>query len=242
MGQPNYKERRIIFYVVATLIALFVSAFAWIWLLSVSIDANSQFAGLMIGFVEFWVPALFAALFVRINKIFGVVSMILLLLLQTVLVVQYICQVPAREIFESGYGEAQSITCAGIWLCGVAFLAKAVFRKTKNLASADKGSSTKAKEATSSAGQGNFSFLLTVADTFDIQGVGPAATGIIIRGQISSGDTIYIIGDGKILKAKCLKIEHNGQVVNNASVGQDVGLLLSGVRFDQLRKGQQVRK
>lgn len=90
--------------------------------------------------------------------------------------------------------------------------------------------------------QANYSFLLTVDDTFDIEGRGPVVTGIIEKGNILNGDTLTIIGDGKILKATCAGIEHNRALVGCAKSGDNVGILLNGVRFEDVRRGQIVTK
>lgn len=88
----------------------------------------------------------------------------------------------------------------------------------------------------------NNSFLLIIHDVFEIQGRGPAVSGIIKRGRISTGDSLRITGIGMVKKATCMGIEHNRQLVKSAGEGERVGLLLKGVNFHDIHIGQSVTK
>lgn len=86
------------------------------------------------------------------------------------------------------------------------------------------------------------SFSMTIEDIFDIPGKGPVVTGTIEKGRILSGDKLEIIGQGKTLKVVCFGIEHHRQRVTEAKEGENIGILLKGVRIEDLHKGQKVIK
>lgn len=86
----------------------------------------------------------------------------------------------------------------------------------------------------------NNSFLLIVHDVFHIKGRGPVVQGKIEKGTISNGCSLNIIGNGQTLRAICKGIEHNGQLVDSAHIGDVVGLLLSGVTYGDVHGGQKV--
>lgn len=90
--------------------------------------------------------------------------------------------------------------------------------------------------------QPNYLFRLTIDDTFDIKCRGPVVTGIIEMGNIQNGDSLTITGNGKILNATCAGIEHNRKLVGCAKSGDSVGILLNGVKFEDVHRGQLVTK
>ena len=85
-------------------------------------------------------------------------------------------------------------------------------------------------------------FILTVTDVFEVAGRGPVITGKVGCGTITSGDSISITGFGRTHKATCIGIERQGRLIQSANVGEDVGLLLSGVKRSDLYAGQIVSR
>lgn len=84
--------------------------------------------------------------------------------------------------------------------------------------------------------------IMIVKDIFDIKGKGPVITGRIERGRIARGDAIKIIDVDKTFKTKCIGIECKGKLVDNATVGEEVGLLLQNIDINNLHVGQSVIK
>ncbi len=88
----------------------------------------------------------------------------------------------------------------------------------------------------------NGAFLMPIEDIFTITGRGTLVTGKVSRGKIKVGDTIQIIGLDKEIKTTVVKgIEISRKSVDEATVGDDVGILLSIAR-EELEIGQVVAK
>lgn len=80
--------------------------------------------------------------------------------------------------------------------------------------------------------------LVSIEDAFHISGVGVVATGRVERGVVKVGDALELVGLGPTLPTVCRGIDRYRQRQTEASAGQDVGLTLSGVTREQVRRGQ----
>jgi len=86
-------------------------------------------------------------------------------------------------------------------------------------------------------------FLMAVEDVFSIEGRGTVATGRVERGVINTGDEVEIIGlEAEPLKTTCTGVEMFRKILDSGRAGDNVGLLLRGVKREEIRRGQVVAK
>nr|AFX72992.1 Elongation factor Tu mitochondrial [Spirometra erinaceieuropaei] len=83
-------------------------------------------------------------------------------------------------------------------------------------------------------------FLLPIEQVFSITGRGTVATGRIERGRVKLQDAVEIIGYDKVLKSTITGIEMFKQMMEVGEAGDQVGLLLRGVKRDDIRRGMVV--
>ena len=86
-------------------------------------------------------------------------------------------------------------------------------------------------------------FLMPVEDVFSIGGRGTVVTGRIERGTIKIGDEIEVVGLDPVLpKTTCTGIEMFHKLLDYAEAGENVGLLLRGVKRTEIQRGQILAK
>jgi len=85
-------------------------------------------------------------------------------------------------------------------------------------------------------------FLMPVEGVFSISGRGTVATGRIEKGQTKVGDEVEIIGFGKTLKSVVTGVEMFRKILNEGQAGDNVGLLLRGVKKEEIERGMVVAK
>ncbi len=86
-------------------------------------------------------------------------------------------------------------------------------------------------------------FLMAVEDVFSIEGRGTVATGRIERGVIRTGDEIEVIGlAAEPRKTICTGVEMFRKILDEGRAGDNVGLLLRGVRREEIQRGQVLAK
>jgi elongation factor Tu len=84
-------------------------------------------------------------------------------------------------------------------------------------------------------------FLMPVEDVFTISGRGTVATGRVDRGVLRPGETVEIVGlveDGKPRPVVVTGIQAFHEDLPDARAGQNVGLLLRGVKNTEIERGQ----
>jgi elongation factor Tu len=81
-------------------------------------------------------------------------------------------------------------------------------------------------------------FLLPVEGVHTIAGRGTVATGKIEQGVITVGQKVEILGLGDILESVCTSVEAFNRPLDRGEAGQNVGLLLRGIKAEQMRRGQ----
>ncbi|KAJ3354938.1 translation elongation factor Tu [Entophlyctis luteolus] len=81
-------------------------------------------------------------------------------------------------------------------------------------------------------------FLMPVEDVFSIAGRGTVCTGRVERGVITKGAEVEIIGFGQTLKTTVTGVEMFHKELDRAEAGDNAGLLLRGLKREQLRRGQ----
>lgn len=83
-------------------------------------------------------------------------------------------------------------------------------------------------------------FLLAVEGVHQIAGRGTVVTGKIEQGRIHVGDKVEILGLADPIHSVCTSVEMFHCILDQGEAGQNVGLLLRGVRHDQVFRGQVV--
>jgi elongation factor Tu len=81
-------------------------------------------------------------------------------------------------------------------------------------------------------------FLMPIEGVHTIEGRGTVATGRIEQGVITPGQKVEILGLGDLLESVCTSIEAFNRRLDQGEAGQNVGLLLRGIKTDQVCRGQ----
>ena len=85
-------------------------------------------------------------------------------------------------------------------------------------------------------------FLMPVEDVFTISGRGTVVTGRVERGQVKVGEEIEIVGFAPTQKTVCTGVEMFRKTLDYGQAGDNVGLLLRGIKKDEVERGQVVAK
>jgi elongation factor Tu len=80
-------------------------------------------------------------------------------------------------------------------------------------------------------------FLMPVEDVFTITGRGTVVTGRIERGIIKVGEDIDIVGLGDTKKTTCTGVEMFRKLLDEGQAGDNVGLLLRGIKREDIERG-----
>ncbi len=81
-------------------------------------------------------------------------------------------------------------------------------------------------------------FLMAVEDTMTITGRGTVATGRVERGVLHMNDEIEIVGIKPTEKTVCTGIEMFRKLLDEAQAGDNVGVLLRGIKREDIERGQ----
>ena len=85
-------------------------------------------------------------------------------------------------------------------------------------------------------------FLLPIEDVFSISGRGTVVTGRVERGVVKVGDDIEIVGLHETRKSTCTGVEMFRRMLDEGRAGDNVGILLRGLKRDEVERGQVVAK
>ena len=85
-------------------------------------------------------------------------------------------------------------------------------------------------------------FLMPVEDVFSISGRGTVATGRVERGKVQTGNEVEIVGIRDTAKSTCTGVEMFRKILDEGMAGDNVGILLRGVRRDAVERGQVIAK
>jgi len=85
-------------------------------------------------------------------------------------------------------------------------------------------------------------FLMPVEDVFSISGRGTVATGRIERGKVKVGEEVAIIGIKDTVKTTCTGVEMFRKLLDEGVAGDNVGILLRGVKREDIERGQVLAK
>ena len=81
-------------------------------------------------------------------------------------------------------------------------------------------------------------FLMPIEGVHTIEGRGTVATGKIEQGVIAPGTKVEVLGLGGVLETVATSVEQFNRPLEQGVAGQNVGLLLRGVKSDQIQRGQ----
>src|SRR5436190_5591585 len=81
-------------------------------------------------------------------------------------------------------------------------------------------------------------FLMRVESVYSIAGRGTVATGCIERGVVRVGDEVEVVGFKPTIKTTCTSIEIFRKVVDDGRAGDNAGVLLRGLKADEVERGQ----
>ena len=81
-------------------------------------------------------------------------------------------------------------------------------------------------------------FLMPVEDVFTISGRGTVVTGRIERGVIKVGDEVEIVGIKDTQKTTVTGVEMFRKLLDQGQAGDNVGLLIRGIKRDEVERGQ----
>ncbi len=83
-------------------------------------------------------------------------------------------------------------------------------------------------------------FLMPIEDVFSISGRGTVVTGRLERGKIKVGDEVEIVGIRPTHKTVCTGVEMFRKTLDEGQAGDNIGVLLRGVKRDEVERGQVV--
>jgi elongation factor Tu len=85
-------------------------------------------------------------------------------------------------------------------------------------------------------------FLMPIEDVFSISGRGTVVTGRVERGTVQVNEEVEIVGIRETRKTVCTGVEMFRKVLDRGEAGDNVGLLLRGIKRDEVERGQVVAK
>ena len=85
-------------------------------------------------------------------------------------------------------------------------------------------------------------FLMPVEDVFSISGRGTVLTGRIERGVVNKMETVEIVGLGDTIETTITDIEMFRKLLDQGRAGENVGLLVRGLKKEDVQRGQVVVK
>jgi elongation factor Tu len=85
-------------------------------------------------------------------------------------------------------------------------------------------------------------FLMPIEDVFSISGRGTVATGRVDRGKVKVGEEVEIVGIKETTKTTCTGVEMFRKLLDAGEAGDNIGVLLRGVKRDDIERGQVLAK
>ncbi len=86
------------------------------------------------------------------------------------------------------------------------------------------------------------SFIMPIEDIFSISGRGTVVTGRIEKGIIKVGEEVEIVGIRNTKKSICTGIEMFRKLLDEGRAGENVGILLRGIKREEIERGQVLSK
>jgi elongation factor Tu len=85
-------------------------------------------------------------------------------------------------------------------------------------------------------------FLMPIEDTMTITGRGTVCTGRVERGKIKVGEPVEIVGFKPTQTSVCTGVEMFRKLLDEGQAGDNVGLLLRGIKRNEVQRGQVIAK
>jgi elongation factor Tu len=85
-------------------------------------------------------------------------------------------------------------------------------------------------------------FLMSIEDVFNIEGRGTVVTGRVERGVLRRMEEVEIVGLRETRKTVATDIEMFRKILDEARCGDNVGVLLRGIKKDEVERGQVLAK
>jgi elongation factor Tu len=85
-------------------------------------------------------------------------------------------------------------------------------------------------------------FLMAIEDVFSIEGRGTVATGRIERGIIKANEEVELVGLKPTIKTTAVSIEMFNKFLDDGRAGDNVGVLLRGLKKENVERGQVLAK
>ena len=85
-------------------------------------------------------------------------------------------------------------------------------------------------------------FLMPIEDVFTISGRGTVVTGRVDRGIVKVQEEIEIVGFKPTMKTVCTGVEMFRKILDEGQAGDNIGVLLRGIKRDEVERGQVVAK
>jgi elongation factor Tu len=85
-------------------------------------------------------------------------------------------------------------------------------------------------------------FLMPIEDVFSISGRGTVVTGRVERGVVKVGEEVEIVGIKDTVKTTCTGVEMFRKLLDQGQAGDNVGVLLRGIKREDVERGQVLAK
>ncbi len=85
-------------------------------------------------------------------------------------------------------------------------------------------------------------FLMPIEDVFTISGRGTVVTGRVERGVIKVGESIEVVGIKDTATTTCTGVEMFRKLLDQGQAGDNVGVLLRGIKREDVQRGQVLAK
>jgi elongation factor Tu len=85
-------------------------------------------------------------------------------------------------------------------------------------------------------------FLMPIEDVFSISGRGTVVTGRVEQGRIKMGEDVEIVGIRDTRKTVCTGVEMFNKTLDQGEAGDNVGILLRGIKKDDVERGMVIAK
>jgi elongation factor Tu len=85
-------------------------------------------------------------------------------------------------------------------------------------------------------------FLMAIEDVFSIEGRGTVVTGRIERGIVKANEEVELVGLKDTIKTTAVSIEMFNKILDEGRAGENVGILLRGLKKEDVERGQVLAK
>jgi len=85
-------------------------------------------------------------------------------------------------------------------------------------------------------------FLMAIEDVFSIEGRGTVATGRVERGIVKANEEVELVGLKPTSKTTAVSIEMFNKILDDGRAGDNVGILLRGLKKEDVERGQVLAK